>query len=470
MNNMVEYTGVVILEEVDKKTGEVVQSKCFNNLTPHGLQVMNNGGIFGVAMNHLNQTFNEGVTYVLSQVVKNSIMANYSFEINLKAVTLVGYNLEEEPTDKRFPPHLTSTLEVDMSKVHWWGAGNPKAEQGGKEARLVAPRVKNDDGVVRVMTYEVSAVGTTNSISIILGDVEKPFKGGQSATVLTPPVDTTSSGNFELMNAFLKPGIQGLTAENEILFGLETRGALGVKNLDDGSYYLLEADDPRRNMTISSADSTHCVLGGKLYFHNNAMGRIYSRDLSTGVEKNTSSPNYRYNCNLSTDGEFLYVWSGQGYCYKYSPELAMISSSAYPDFTTMTSTAPTGVGSVTNVTFQNGQFYVAFGASNLILTCTDINNIKSSITGYYSSSCLTHIPTYNCFLGGAVPSDFSKLYISSTEGATFNTGGIKKIPDTCGSQFNFIWDVKCSDGSPFTVESADNPVYVTYGFTCSNKA
>lgn len=471
MYNTIGYEGVVTIEEINRETGEIVQSKCFNNLTPHGLQIVNNGGIWGIALNSIHSYMNEGATYVLSGLVHslNGVQTMWGLgDVNNYAVTsfismnplnIVGYNLESEPIDKRFPPHLNGDLSVDMEKVHWYGVGNNLAPVGGKEAKLVEPRIKSNDGVRRICTYEVSAVGTTNAISIVIGDITKPYKGGQSATVITPTLKVNDTV-YRQMDAFFIPGV--LVKENEMLFGTLAVGALGVLNLDDGSYYWLEDGDRLKELALSAGNSAHCILDNKVYFHNS--GKICSLDLNTLAVQRVSSPNYNYNSHVGTDGEYIYVWNDGGYCYKYSKSLGHLSSSAF-DYDVIALNVPTGFKAPTSIVNQHGSFYVYWKALNLVVKCTDILNIKESIVGYYSSNSLCHVPVYNCFLGTTVVCDFPDI---NSDGTVFFNGGIKKIPDTGGSQFNFIWDVKCSDGTPFTVQSSDNPVYVSYGFRGSN--
>lgn len=469
MYNLLNYEGVVLIEEIDKKTGKVVQSKCFNNLTPHGLQVVNNGGVFGMALNSLHRYMNEGATYVKSFMTGATTGTAYEFEFLANMLTIVGYNLESEPTDKRFPPHLNSDLTVDNTKVHWYGSGKHDATVGDMEAKLVAPRIKSDDGIRRIFTYEVSTVGTTNAIGIMFGKYNEPYKGGQSATVITPVLELSST-SIKQMDSLLMPNVPNLTESNEILFGVRNDEALGIKNLDDGSWYWLEDGDPRKGVKLSKGHCTHCVVGNYLYITHSS-GRIYRRDLTNGTEKFVSQYNTSYPSNLSTDGEFIYEWSNggsfDGTCRRLTLDLVVDTPSLYK-YTDLATTSPDGLGKINAITYQHGKYYVYYGACNLLVACTDILNIKGTITGYWATNCMIHLPEYNCFLGVDTLADFTKIRNNTITGGNCETGGIKRVPDNCGSQFNFIWDVKCNDGTPFTVTSSDNPVYVSYGFRGSN--
>lgn len=470
----IAYEGVLSVT----KDGETKEYK--NKITDLGLALLHQTNILALYNSNKHRYFNEGATYIKSNIIKSSTGSAYSLELGNNALTLVGMDLtgEVEPVDLRFLPIFNKkTLALDESKVTFkMNTSLVESEPLLKDAQLVAPPVVSTSGDVLMFPFKLKGVkGKTTHIGMIVGDYNTPLMCSTVATVCTPVIMRSVSSFIQMNSCMLGP-VDGLLSDGEFLFGTVNDGALGRRNITTGETVLFDDGDPLYGVALPDAGTTHCCVGGVVYFVSS--GQINAFNIETKRVTNVvSTYNYRYTSNLSTDGEFLYEWTttnetfGYGTCRKLSLANLSVISSSYIDYDEIIPTVPKHLGVITNITQQNDAYYIQFKKNNVVIKCSDIHDVGGSILDIYASPYLPHMITSGgeFFFGSDVVCDYESFRLFD-DGANIVTGGIKVVrAGHGGHMFNLLSNLKTAEGDDFVISGDDDVVECTYTIRVSNK-
>ena len=126
---------------------------------------------------------------------------------------------------------------------------------------------------------------------------------------ITPVVNNTT-GAVDGVVSMLRPGVPGLTADNEILVGapggLVARYKIIIEG--DGAYpVLLEADDVCYGVPLGDVNAYQVVIGNVVYFLREKV--LYSYNAVT-KELKSAAVSSNSNSGLATDGTYIYTVYG----------------------------------------------------------------------------------------------------------------------------------------------------------------
>ena len=395
-----------------------------------------------------------------------------------EAWTLYLINSNEELTaDSKFLPLYTPDLQVDPNKLVGYATFR-RTPTTAKEG--VIDRVKGShlvDDFVQIQRYKfdsTQANGTFNKVCFGLGVITNPANGFSLSKGISPTDISPFGGIDSLENAYMRPGVTGFTAANEILVSTAAKSttptANAVFNLETGEFTLLDTTDPRYGAPLGDANMPQVFYGNHLYFIRD--GAVYRFDVTN---KSVSSAlfNSTYGLLFAEGDKLFYYGSGQYIdCYNMTTlanEPASRINLANQTFTTkfFWNTSPSYVMRNAIVSRDSDGNYVIVpdGGSygpKYPFVCSDIRNIEATVLRYKprarsATEYLVNGVKYNIWANVGSVMRYTQI-TGFSEVAGNRAAGLKFSKDWMGNLVSFV-----NLASPITKTDQD-VLYVSYGY------
>lgn len=403
------YRGKVRVLQVDNETGKIVTDKeDFNMITHQGLAVMNSylGVLFrSISFNkgaHGNLFVNSGCN--LQEIVDYQLQyKGYDEGLNMYGIN----DATAVPDDIKYPPFINDDFTIDDTKLTFFANGrvdSTATKEGDAMTMNYASQEFLMDFNKTGFFWKIPPLkgnGDFNKIAISKGchTLAGMLNGGMiSKHISVDPAQSTLPFSF-----YSLPNITGVTSANEILLGLRAASEYDVEathvfNLSTGILTALEVGDPRLDIDLGNACCGQCIVDNKWFRADLSFLKI--RDLTTNVENNVNIPNIAMQ-SVFTDGSLVYVMS------KLSPTITAYDFSGVAQtgsnkvLATLEATLPADItDGIIAITTKGSNYLVTCGkwddtyypyGNNIVLECTDIDDIGGSIIGMYNSNSGAYI-------------------------------------------------------------------------------
>lgn len=394
------------------------------------------------------------------------------------AWTLYLINSDEELTvDSKFLPLYTPNLQIDPNKLVGY-ASFRRTPTTAKEG--VIDRVKGShlvDDFVQIQRYKfdtTQANGTFNKVCFGLGVITNPGNGFSLSKGIFPTDISPFGGIDSLENAYMRPGVTGFTADNEILVSTAAKSttptANAVFNLETGEFTLLDTTDPRYGAPLGDANIPQVFYGNHLYFIRS--GSLYRFDV-TNKSVSSALASDLYGVLFAEGDKLFYYRSGQYIdCYNMTTLSNESASRIYLGSQTFTTnffydTSPSYVMRNAIVGRDSDGNYMIVPGGGLYgprrsFVCSDIRNIEATVLRYRpgarsASEYLVNGVKYNIWadiwsvMGYTQISGFSEV-------AGNRAAGLKFSKDWMGNLVSFV-----NLANPITKTDQD-VLYISYGY------
>ena len=396
--------GLITVTQVDPVTGKVLNKKTVENMiTKQGLAMM----LYGFTRNYwgeylgnstmFGQHFaNSGVS--VSRSVNADILIDYA-----QGPTLFALNSNTMPNaDLKDLPFMNAKGEVNDSELTFYATGKtstPDSKEGtiihlerGSYAatELMAGRSFYIPAAKGNGTFNKIAFGINYMNTLVRPTRRTPFFG----KVL--PYDTSTTTVY-----YARPGIPGLTSEDEILLSYGDPYARYVYNLETGVFSILDSSDPRYDVILGSVGIEQLVYDNKwVRIRKGTTNNLfYVRDLTTNAETTHSFTNPGATRNIILYNDKLYLTGANIVSlYAYNKSTFARESASDLDISTLLTGFPTEFTSdVYSVYFgMRGENYTVIRDSyGTVFEFTDMTNAWNSVVERHYSPSLGYIQTSN---------------------------------------------------------------------------
>ena len=264
--------GYVIIEKENKKTGvrEIVQNNTVTDLgkmlflaTSANLQLLSPSQI------------GRGQLFLQSGLVKKSSQSNDKLQVDNvdKALTMYLVNSAEGlSASSRLLPVYDVTGKLDPNKVvgHASFRRTPLSPKEGVIDRIKDEYMVDKLSIVQRWKFDNSQANGKpfNKICIGAGVHATDDNGFLIAKGIDGSDVSVLGGSDTLSTDYMRPGVTGFTAPNEVLvsIGRSTAKANAVFNLESGALTMLSPTDNRYDVPLGIARSQQVFHNGHLYF------------------------------------------------------------------------------------------------------------------------------------------------------------------------------------------------------------
>lgn len=333
------------------------------------------------------------------------------------------------------------------AKVIGWADNKKSQDANAKAGKRVTPK-STHSGLAYVNAGRVQfgvdkAVGTSTMMArVINADKHRGICIAEDLSIDTSVYGITYEDYY-----YARPGIPGITGDNEILIGKGSAFARYRKNLSTGEVTTLLESDNAYNFPLGQPSASQVYLDGYLYyFRGDNYNYLTKYDVANKVvaSYNPSVPN-NDGSGVVTDGTYLYCVNGASTAflnlYKYGLDLIQVS------YTDIKANFP-----VTN--FNEWYTLGSDGTDYYVAYCRSVNN------NYQSTNAELTEYTAFCYKFSDI-SDIAGSHIEVQGGVcTANTYLIDDLNSGEKEEFKLLTKIH-SDGYRYT-QAEGNP-FMDYG-------
>jgi len=283
--------GLITVTQVDPVTGKVLNKKTVENMiTKQGLAMM----LYGFTRHYWGEYL--GNSTMFGQHFANSGVGNgrtsttdWMISYNI-GPTLFALDSETMPNaDLKDLPFMNAKGEVNDSELTFYATGKTYTPDS-KEGTII--HLERSSYVATELmagrSFYIPAAkgnGTFNKIAFGINYMNTPVRPVYQTPFFGKvlPYNTNTTEVY-----YARPGIPGLTSEDEILLAYGIQNARYVYNLETGVFSILDSSDPRYGVLLGSVGMEQYIINNKWVRitrrFNSSYDVFFVRDLTTNAE------------------------------------------------------------------------------------------------------------------------------------------------------------------------------------------
>ena len=377
----------------------------------------------------------------------------------------------------RFLPVMTNG-EVDSNKLIGY-ASSRRSPVTSKEGIIDTTKgeylVDNKVVVQRWKFAESQANGVITDICIATGVHQNPASGFALSKGIHPADIPTFGGINRLEPSYIRPGVAGLTAGNELLVSLKESSynpvSDAVYNIETGELVYLTEQDPRYGIVLGNYWSPQVEYNGDVYLitRNSELWRINGQSKAKTFVGNSFG-------TLFTEGNTLYFNYHDAIIRGYNLDTLQLDPSKDINLESQVFTSKFFRDARPNYALMeaclgrdlDGNYIILptvdASGPNFPIVCSDIRNIEASVIGFrpYTKSVSEYaVGGKRINIWANVNPDMGEYtYIDnfSTQGYNRAKDGLKISENQFGNLISYV-----HLSSPIT-KTAQDSLYISYGY------